>query len=96
MLYLVALPPLMTFNSQVFSSRPLSHYSIDCYSLPLPSLSVSLSPPPHHHHHSVEWLAVKVEYFEDNGRGCLADPELAAEVSAAGVCVLVCVLACGL
>lgn len=25
-------------------------------------------------------MAVKVEYFEDNSRGCLGDPELAAEV----------------
>lgn len=90
-MYLIVLPSLMTPKSKVFLSRPLSHYSIDCYSLPLPSLSVSLSPPPPPHR-SVEWLAVKVEYFEDNSRGCLADPELAAEVreSVGCFCVFVC------
>lgn len=84
MLYLIVLLSLMMSKSKVCLSRPLSHYSIDCYSLPLPSLSLSPCPPPHR---SVEWLAVKVEYFEDNSRGCLADPELAAEVSVLFVCV---------
>ena len=32
-------------------------------------------------------MAVKVEYFEDNSRGCLGDPELAAEVRK-GICGL--------
>lgn len=64
---------------------PLSHYSIDCYSLPPPiSLCLLLNPPfpslPPLSPLLFCWMAVKVEYFEDNSQSCLGNTELAAKV----------------